>query len=89
MTKFVNMTRDEAISTIMRFANYWIDKEFYNVTELVFDMIYKWNDANPNEHEIFGCEYDHPNINNGYVCGFMVEDDVFIFNDYIDEWNNL
>lgn len=89
MKKFIEMSCDEAFNFIWKIANLW--NELYNenkVENMVFGLIIKWNEANPDKHELFGCEVDDPNVNNGYVCGIMIEDDVMIFREYREEYYN-
>ena len=65
------MTRTEMIEKIYAEACDAIDGRYSHskVNEL-FRMATDWNDANPNEAEIFMCEIDN---------GFCLEDDYFIF----------
>lgn len=81
--KFTELTRDEALRIIHAFAFRY--SQTHNDESAVFDLICKWNDANPEEPEIFGCWYDDTGFNEN-VIGFMVEDDWYIYADYREEY---
>lgn len=85
--KFVEMTRSEACDFIFKAVNKWIDKYEWHTTSMVFDLIIKWNDANPDESEIFGCEYYDESIEKNCDIGLMVEDYLFLFPDYREAYN--
>lgn len=85
--KFIEMTRSEAVNFIQDFAEKHFQKS--NKEGVVFDLIYKWNDANPDELEIFGCDYVEDGFMNNNVVGVWVEYDWYIFADYREEYDEF
>ena len=89
--KFLSMDRGDAVTYILDVAHKlnqsnYKDYTSYNIENIAFDLIYAWNDANPEVTEIQGYEVDDPNFNDGEVYAIGIEDDSIVLADYIDDY---
>lgn len=72
-----SLRRDKAIERIYKkLVSLAKNTNLKKAAGVIFDMVTAWNDANPNEREIFACEYYN---DKGVWVGIMVEDDFIVF----------